>query len=60
MDEKGSPGQQPAPGKLEALRALPEETVKSLTKEEIRLFLHEEKWPESLRVKLKQYIVDDE
>jgi hypothetical protein len=46
--------------RLEALRSLPKEVLESLTKEETRAFLHEEVWPDSLRQKLKDYLVEEE
>jgi hypothetical protein len=49
---------EPKPGRMEALRNLPGETMRLLTKEEVRAFLFEEEWPDSLREKLKDYIVE--
>lgn len=45
--------------RLEALRNLPKEVMHSLTKEEIKAFLQDDKWPNSLKEKLKDYLVDD-
>ena len=50
----------PEPSRLEALRNLPREVMQSLTKEEIRAFLHSSEWPDSLKEKLKGYIADPE
>jgi hypothetical protein len=50
--------QRPDPERLEALRNLPEDILKSLTDEEVKAFLHEEMWPDSLREKLKDYLTD--
>jgi hypothetical protein len=44
--------------RLEAFRNLPADIVKLLTKEEVKAFLHDDEWPESLRTKLKGYLVD--
>jgi hypothetical protein len=46
----------PAPERLEALRNLPKEIMKTLSQEEINAFLHEEVWPDSLLEKLKDYL----
>jgi hypothetical protein len=46
--------------RLEAFRKLPADTVKLLTKEEVKAFLHDDEWPESLREKLKGYLVDEQ
>jgi len=47
------------PVKMRALRMLPIEIKQSLTKEEGRAFLHNEVWPDSLKEKLKDYIIDE-
>ena len=49
----------PDPAKMEALRNLPAEITNNLTKEEVKAFLHDEEWPDSLRDKLKEYIVEE-
>lgn len=46
--------------KLDALKNLPENILKSLTQDEIHAFLHEDEWPDSLLEKLRDYVVDDE
>ena len=50
---------QPLPGRMEALRDLPGDIMRSLTKEEIKAFLFNEEWPVSLREKLKDFLVED-
>ncbi|MDZ7698628.1 MAG: hypothetical protein U5R49_17455 [Deltaproteobacteria bacterium] len=47
---------EPLPGRMEVLRELPSELMKSLTKKEIQAFLFEEVWPDSLQEKLKDYL----
>jgi len=49
----------PDPARLEAMRSLPKEVLDTLTKEEIRTFLQSETWPDSLREKLKDYLVEE-
>ena len=46
------------PERLEALRSLPKSIIESLTKKEIKAFLYEDIWPESLKEKLKEYLED--
>jgi hypothetical protein len=50
----------PDPAKMQALRSLPLEIKQILTKEEVDAFLYKEEWPDSLREKLKDYLVDEE
>jgi hypothetical protein len=47
---------EPLPGRMEALRELPGEVLRNLTKTEIRAFLFDEIWPDSLQDKLKDYL----
>jgi len=47
---------EPLPGRMEALRELPGEILRDLTKAEIRSFLFEEIWPDSLQEKLRDYL----
>jgi hypothetical protein len=47
------------PVRLQALRNLPAEVVKSLTKEEMNSFLFKDEWPDSLQEKLKDYLVEE-
>jgi hypothetical protein len=49
----------PIPGRVEAFRELPGDIMSSLSKEELRAFLFETEWPESLAEKLKDYIVEE-
>ena len=46
----------PIPQRMEALRELPGEVLRHLTKSEIKAFLFEEIWPDSLKEKLKDYL----
>jgi hypothetical protein len=58
MNENSQTGKDktPLPGRMEVLRELPSDIMKSLTKEEIQAFLFEEVWPDSLQDKLKAYL----
>ena len=47
------------PERVNVLRMLPLEIKESLTKEEADAFLFEDVWPDSLKEKLKDYIVED-
>ncbi len=49
----------PDPLKMHVLRSLPIEIKQILTKEEVDAFLYDEVWPDSLREKLKDYIIED-
>jgi len=60
MNREESMEKKPMPGRLEALKNLPESILKTLTKGEVKAFLHDDVWPESLREKLKDYAVDEE
>jgi hypothetical protein len=60
MNQEESKEQKPIPERLEALKNLPESTVKTLTKEEVKAFLYDDVWPESLQEKLKKYTVNEE
>jgi hypothetical protein len=44
--------------RLEVLRRMPKEVVEKLTQEEVKIFLYKDEWPDSLREKLKEYLVD--
>lgn len=57
--EKDKEKRQPDPARLQALRSLPADIVKSLTKEEVQAFLFEDVWPDSLQEKLKDYLIDE-
>lgn len=57
MEQKPLSERKPDPARLEAMKRLPKDLMLTLTREEIDAFLFEEEWPESLRVKLKDYLV---
>ncbi|MCD6293929.1 MAG: hypothetical protein J7M20_03175 [Deltaproteobacteria bacterium] len=57
MEEKKTTNKEPLPGRMEVLRDLPADIMRSLTKEEIQAFLFEEIWPVSLSEKLEQYVI---
>ncbi len=59
MDDKMSQSRKPAPERLEAMRNLPKKIMDSLTKEEVSAFLNDEVWPDSLKQKLKDYMVEE-
>lgn len=48
---------QPDPERMKALRSLPAEITKTLTKEEVKAFLFDDKWSDALKEKLKDYMV---
>lgn len=56
QDENESRNKEPLPGRMEVLRDLPADIMRSLTKDEIQAFLFEEIWPVSLSEKLEQYL----
>jgi hypothetical protein len=47
------------PARVQVLRMMPRAIKESLTKEEANAFLFEDVWPDSLKEKLKDYIVED-
>jgi len=57
MEKKESGKGRPDPSRLELVKNLPKEVLQSLTKEEVRVLLSEDEWPESLQEKLKAYVV---
>jgi hypothetical protein len=59
MDEKKNRGKEPKTGRIEALRELPGDILRSLTKQEINAFLYDDGWPDSLGEKLKDYLVEE-
>jgi hypothetical protein len=59
MNEKRNKKRDVDTKRLEALRNLPADIVKRLTREEVKAFLYEEEWPASLGEKLKDYLVDE-
>jgi len=60
MNQEELKEKEPIPERLEALKNLPESILKTLTKEELKAFLNDDVWPESLREKLKDYAVNEE
>jgi hypothetical protein len=50
----------PDPVKMKILRSFPVEIKQALTKDEVDAFLYKDEWPDSLKEKLKDYIVDEE
>ena len=60
MDKKRDTKQDVDTQRLEVFRNLPEDIVKLLTKEEVKAFLHNDEWPDSLREKLKDYLMDEQ
>jgi hypothetical protein len=56
MDEKKSAKNEPIPGRMEVLRDLPADIMRRLSKDEVKAFLFEEVWPDSLSEKLKEYL----
>ena len=57
MEKKESSKKRPDPSRLEMVKNLPKEVLQSLTKEDLKILLSEEEWPESLNEKLKDYVV---
>jgi len=55
MNEKKNTKNEPIPGRMEVLRELPADIMRRLSKDEVKAFLFEEIWPDSLREKLKEY-----
>jgi hypothetical protein len=60
MNQEESREQEPIRERLEAMRDLPKSILKTLTKEEVKAFLYDDVWPESLSQKLKDYAVVEE
>jgi hypothetical protein len=56
MNEKKNTKNEPIPGRMEVLRELPADIMRRLSKDEVRAFLFEEVWPDSLREKLREYL----
>ncbi len=56
MKGKKNTKNEPIPGRMEVLRELPAEIMRGLTKDEVKAFLFEEVWPDSLSEKLKEYL----
>lgn len=60
MDREETKEQKPIPERLEAMRDLPKNILETFTKGEVKAFLYDDVWPDSLREKLKNYIADEE
>jgi hypothetical protein len=58
-DKTTAPKKKADPARVQVLRMLPLEIKESITKEEANAFLFEDVWPDSLKEKLKDYIVED-
>jgi hypothetical protein len=58
-DKNTSTRKKADPERVQVLRMMPLEIKESLTKEEADAFLFEDVWPDSLKEKLKDYIVED-
>lgn len=56
MKSEKENSKEPLPERMEALRELPGEILRRLTKSEIKAFLFEETWPDSLQDKLRDYL----
>jgi hypothetical protein len=59
MDKKKTRGKEPKAGRMEALRELPGDILRNLTKQEVNAFLFDNEWPDSLSEKLKDYLVEE-
>ena len=57
-DKKTTAKKKADPERVNVLRMLPLKIKESLTKEEADAFLFDDVWPDSLKEKLKDYIVD--
>ena len=60
MSQEESREREPIPERLEAMRDLPKSILATLTKGEVKAFLYDDVWPESLSQKLKDYAVVEE
>jgi hypothetical protein len=58
MEKKDSLQGRPDPARLELVKNLPKEVLQSLTKEEVKVLLSDDEWPESLHEKLKGFVVE--
>ena len=58
MFDKEALKREPAADRLAAFRDLPVEILEKLTKAEVKTFLYDDEWPNSLREKLKDYLTD--
>ena len=57
MEKKDSLQERPDPARLELVKNLPKEVLQSLTKEEVKILLSSDEWPDSLQEKLKAFLV---
>lgn len=57
MENKDSPQARPDPARLELVKNLPKEVLQSLTKEEVKILLSGDDWPDVLQEKLKAFLV---
>ena len=58
FSDKTKKKQEPLPGRMEALRSLPANVLRRLTKQEVKAFLFKEEWPDSMQDKLREYMVE--
>ena len=56
MNDQNNTKGEPNPDRVKALQHLPKEIVEKLTKEEVKAFLSDDVWPDSLRNKLKDFL----
>jgi len=59
MEKKESLKEKPDPARVELVKNLPKEVLQSLTKEEVKILLSDEEWPDSLHEKLKEFVVKE-
>jgi len=57
METESQRKKEPLPERMEALRELPGEVLRHMTKSEVKAFLFEEVWPDSLQDKLRDYLI---
>ena len=58
MFDKEKLRREPDAERLAAFRELPVEILEKLTKKEVKTFLYDDEWPDSLRKKLAGYLTD--
>ena len=56
MNDQNNPEGKPSPERVKVLQNLPKEIVEQLSKEEVKAFLFDDEWPDSLQNKLKDFI----
>jgi len=59
MEKKESLKEKPDPARVELVKNLPKEVLQSLTKEEVKILISDEEWPDSLHEKLKEFVVKE-